>query len=397
MSDTDGTRPVQAGAWIELSRGALARNLAIFRRISAAGARAPRLGAVLKANAYGHGLREILPIVHPLVDLLYFIAPGDALGVRVYEARHGLGPRRVVVIGAVTPDEARELAQAGVEAVVGDGGWRALARELARPPAQRLRIHVHLDSGLGREGVLPEDVPAVFEGIAHDDSLEVVGAMSHFSNTEDVTEQTYAREQLARFDAGLRALQAVLGPRELERHFAASAAALVLPESRLDAIRVGIAAYGLWPSGSTRLSARIVLGEVPELRPVLAWRVRSQTVKTLPAGHFVGYGCTFRCARETRIAVLPVGYWDGYPRVLGGRAHVLVSGRRCPVLGRVMMNHIVADVTGVPDVEDSVVATLLGSDGAEAVSADQLAQWADTIHYEIVARLGAHLTRRVIG
>jgi alanine racemase len=139
-----------------------------------------------------------------------------------------------------------------------------------------------------------------------------------------------------------------------------------------------------------------VLGEVPQLKPVLTWRCASQTLKWLPAGSFVGYGCTYRCPHETRVAILPLGYYDGYPRIVSGKAHVLVHGHRCPVLGRVMMNHIVVDVTRVATSEDRVIATLSGEDGDEQVSAETLATWAQTINYEVVARLGEHLPRVVV-
>ena len=192
----------------------------------------------------------------------------------------------------------------------------------------------------------------------------------------------------------MREALGLTGP--LERHIAASAAALLLPQARHEVVRVGISLYGLWPSSETRLSARALLGRVPELRPVLSWRCRSQLTKWLPSGSYVGYGCTYRCPVDTRIAVLPMGYADGYPRLLSSRAHALVEGQRCPVLGRVMMNHVVIDVTRAARTDGPVTATLLGRDGDEQVSADQLAVWAQTINYEIVTRIGAHLRRVVI-
>jgi alanine racemase len=182
----------------------------------------------------------------------------------------------------------------------------------------------------------------------------------------------------------------------LQRHMAASAATLVLPRARYDAQRVGISLYGLWPSTETRLSARLVLGRVPELRPVLSWRCPSQVVKWLPAGSYVGYGCTYRCPEATRVAILPVGYFDGYARLMSGKAHVLVNGRRCPVLGRIMMNHIIVDVTRATHDERPLTATLIGKDGDEHLHVENLADWAQTIHYEFATRLGAHLRRVVV-
>jgi len=382
-------------SWLEIDATALRHNIGVFRQVVGPGV---RLGGVLKGNAYGHGLRQVLPTVHEWCDSLYVVDPHDGLAVRAFEKESGTPVRQLLVIGAVDAEEAVELARAGVDVVLTDPGQASFVPALRAAGVKKLRAHVHLDTGLGREGFTPADLPAGVAWIADaKDVIEVVGVLSHFANTEDVTEQTYATQQLEAFDAGLEKLRAALaiaGP--LERHISASAAALLLPRARLDAVRIGISLYGLWASNETRLSARAVLGEVPALRPVLSWRCTSQLTKWLPAGSYVGYGCTYRCPAETRIAVLPVGYFDGYPRILSGRAHVLVDGQRCPVLGRVMMNHLVIDVTRAAKDDGPVTATLMGRDGAEQLTADQLAGWAQTIHYEIVTRLGVHLRRAVI-
>lgn len=387
-------------SWIELSERALADNLAALRAMGAGAAPAPKLGVVLKANAYGHGLAPMLSLVHHRADILYFITAADALTVRRLETERGWEARRVLVMGPVTAEEALALARADVETVIADTSWSDVAAALRRAGLERrLRAHLHIDTGLGREGFAPAQLERgeVSFLSQHRDVIEVIGALSHFANTEDVTEQAYALAQLDEFEAGLRALAATLSiPDTLERHIAASAAALVLPASRYDAIRAGIATFGFWPSAQTRLSTRLVSGTLPRLTPVLAWRCPSQTVKWLAAGSFVGYGCTYRCSEPTRVAVLPVGYYDGYPRLASNRAHVLVNGRRCPVLGRVMMNHLVVDVTHATADERPVIATLIGQDGDEAVTAESLADWAQTIHYEIVARLASHVPRVIV-
>jgi alanine racemase len=384
-------------SWIELSASALRHNVHVFRNIGAATQPQPGVGVVLKGNAYGHGFDQVLPAVHQAVDAIYVITPQDGLAVRAYERASGRSARQVVVIGAVGPKEAVELSREGVDAVVADSAW-AEAIPLLRASGLALRVHVHLETGLGREGFSPGELARDLAFLVENrDVFEPVGVLSHFANVEDVTEQAYAQQQVRAFERGLEELQTLLKPaKPLQRHMAASAATLILPESRMDLTRVGISLYGLWPSNPTRLSARVVMGEVPLLRPVLSWRCRSQSVKLLPAGSYVGYGCTYRCTEPTRVAVLPVGYFDGYPRLASGRAHVLVNGQRCPVLGRVMMNHVMVDVTRASPDERPVVATLIGQDGEEQVSADMLATWADTIHYEIVTRLGAHLRRNVV-
>lgn len=396
---TSGGFPAHA-SWLELSASALRHNVEVFRALEAStGGPRRMLGVVLKGNAYGHGFREVLPLVHPLADVLYLITPQDALAVRAFERERGLGARQVLVMGPIGSDEAVALAREGVDAVVADLSWREVGAALRAARLERpLRVHVHIDTGLGREGFTLEQLPRDTAFLAQErEVFELAGVLSHFSNTEDVTEQGYALAQLEAFEVGVARLVEQLSPaRSPQRHIAASAASLVLPRARYDSLRVGISLYGLWPSPETRLSARLVLGELPTLRPVLSWRCRSQVVKWLPEGSYVGYGCTYRCSEPTRIAVLPVGYYDGYPRLVSGKAHVLVNGRRCPVLGRVMMNHLIVDVTRVTSDERPVTATLLGHEGDEQVSAEALAGWAQTIHYEVVTRLGAHLRRVVV-
>jgi alanine racemase len=379
-------------SWLEIDAGALAHNAAVFREVLGAGV---KLGGVLKGNAYGHGFPEVLPLVHAACDALYVIEARDALAIRAYEARLSAPRRQVLVLGAVDADEAVELARAHVDLALTDSAQARFVPAL-RAAGVRLRGHVHVDTGLGREGFSLDELQSALSWLAGArDAIEVAGVLSHFANTEDVTEQTYAAQQLSAFDEGTRRVRTALGAGSLERHIAASAAALLMPQARHDAVRIGISLYGLWASSETRLSARALLGRVPELRPVLCWRCRSQLVKWLPAGSYVGYGCTYRCPVATRIAVLPMGYYDGYPRLLSSRAHALVNGQRCPVLGRVMMNHVVIDVTRAARDDGPVTATLLGRDGDEQVSADQLAVWAQTINYEIVTRIGAHLRRIV--
>lgn len=392
MSTPPGSGAV--ASHLELSARAYAANVAAFRKVLGPGR---KLGAVLKGNAYGHGFFETLTLAHEKVDVLYVITPAEALAIRAWEDERDLEQRRVLVIGGASPDECVALAKERVAVVVAEPGFAAAAQAL-RDAGVTLDVHVHLDTGLGREGFTRAQLASGdADFLAREaDVFKLRGVLSHFANTEDVTEQSYAQAQLAAFDAGVALLgQRVPLPPDVERHVAASAAALVLPPSRYDVARVGIGLYGLWPSTETRLSARVVLGDVPALEPVLAWRSVSQVVKWLEAGSYVGYGCTWRCGAATRVAVLPVGYFDGYPRLASGKAHVLVNGRRCAVLGRVMMNHLIVDVTHAATSDAPLTATLLGRDGDEVVSAETLAGWAQTIHYEIVTRLGAHLRRDV--
>lgn len=391
-------RPPIVGSRIHLDLGAFRANVTAFRDLLGTGV---AVGGVVKGNAYGHGLDAILPAAHATCDVLHVVTAGEALHVRAVERARDLTRRRVLVIGPVRGPELVDLAAAGVEVVVGDAGTLADVVAAAPTLGAPLAVHVHVDSGLSREGFAPAHLADALAPLATvGDRVRVVGLLTHFADVEDVTEQRQALRQLEAFAEGERVAKQLLAdlgrPTELERHTAASAAALVLPPSRYDAVRVGIAAYGLWPSRETRIGVRAVLGREIDLRPVLSWRCPSQVVKAIEPGAYVGYGCTWRAEESTTVAVFPVGYHDGYPRLLSNQAHVLVRGRRCRVLGRVMMNHLVVDVTRVASPGDDVVATLIGRDDGAWVSADDLAGWAQTISYEIVTRLGAHLPRDVV-
>jgi alanine racemase len=178
------------------------------------------------------------------------------------------------------------------------------------------------------------------------------------------------------------------------RHIGSSAAAILFPQTHYDMVRPGIAAYGYWPSRETLLSAREHGAADLVLEPALTWKSVLTEIKDVPAGGFIGYGCTDKVEVDTRIAVVPVGYADGYRRTMSGRAHVLVAGRRCPVRGRICMNLIMVDVSHLDDPRDGDEVVLLGRQQDEELTAEQLGDWAHTIHYEIVAGLSAEIERR---
>jgi alanine racemase len=179
-------------------------------------------------------------------------------------------------------------------------------------------------------------------------------------------------------------------------HSACSAAALLFTRTHLDLARIGIALYGLWPSKETYVSCLELGKPTLDLRPVMTWKTRVAQLRDVGEGKYIGYGCTYRTTRDSRIALLPVGYYEGYDRGLTGMAHVLIRGRRAPIRGRVCMNMIMADITDIPGVGLQDEAVLLGRQGDEKVTAEQLAEWCSTISYEIVSRINPTLPRVVI-
>jgi alanine racemase len=375
-------------SWVELDGSAYVHNLVSLRRILAPGT---ELMAVVKANAYGHGMRELAPLAARHADALGVNSLDEAaelLGMGLGRPIHVLGPSepRDLEAAAILP---LEFTVATTEAL--DALARGATRDGARP-----RCHVKIETGCHRQGFLREEMEAVLERFARHPQLVWAGLCTHFANVEDTTDHSYARLQLESFlevEAWLRARGLDPG----KRHAACTAAALVMPESHLDMARLGVGTFGLWPSGETLVSARDTLGPAcPELRPVLTWKTRILQLKTIPAQSFVGYGCTVRTTRRTRLALLPVGYADGYDRGLSNNAHVLVRGRRAPVMGRVCMNMTMVDVTDVPGVAPGDEVVLLGRQGDEVISAESLARRLHTIVYEVTTRIAAGVPRRLV-
>ncbi len=372
-------------SWIEVSRGALAANLALFRSLLAP---ETALLAVVKANAYGHGLE--------LVSRTCADAGVAMLGVHSADevrALRAAGVRLpILVMGYLSARQVEEVVDRDVHVLVSSGEvLRAIAAHSRRLGAP-LPVHLKVDTGTHRQGVgTPEAV--ALASAARDAGLEVAGVATHFANIEDTTDHSYAFRQLALFRDAVAAIEGRVG-RIRWVHAACSAAALLFREADFSMVRVGISLYGHWPSKETYLSWLLAHGrDGVKLRPALSWRARVGQLKDVPEGAPIGYGLTFRPTRPSRIAALPVGYADGYPRALSNRARVLVRGRPAPVVGRVCMDIILADVTDVPGVSEGDVATLIGTDGDDHVSAEELAEHAGTINYEILARLSPTLPR----
>jgi len=372
-------------SWIELDADALSHNLSTFRSLIPA---ETRLQWVVKANAYGHGLEPMVGLARENgVDLLGVHAIEEAARIR---GAGWTGP--IYLLGPTARANLPMIRTLDLETVVFDLDTLAALDRIGdrdRP----IGVHLKLETGTHRQGILEEDLPEFARFLEGASGVRLAGISTHFANIEDTTDHGYARRQLARF----RELADPLRERfpGAVRHTACTAAVLTMPETYFEMVRVGIGSYGYWPSRETLVACRDRLGHPISLTPVLSWKARIGQLRTIPAGSYVGYGCTDRVGRTTRVAVLPIGYADGYDRGLSRLGHVLVRGRRAPILGRICMNICMVDVTDVPDVsvEDEVV--LLGGEGEESVTATDLAEQIQTISYEVLARLSPTLPRFV--
>jgi alanine racemase len=386
------------GAAAQLDRAALVHNLDVARR-HADGA---EVMCVVKADGYGHGARRVTPVLERAGCEHFGVATVEE-GLELRE--EGVAGTILVLGGACWLRAPSMLVHARLTPLLSSAEELAtLADHLRRhPPAEPLCAHVKIDTGMSRIGVPVGDDPEaalapLIELALATPELRITGAATHFANA-DLHDEDFTDVQAERFGHALAMLLHGGLPLEVA-HLSNSAATLELPGltkrhgGPLDVwVRPGLMLYGISPFADRRYA--------DELRPVMSWTAPIVARKRVPAGTPVSYGSTFTCERETELAVIGTGYADGYPRSISGKGAVLIGGRRAPIRGRVCMDLFVVDVTDVAaelgpaacDVGASV--TLLGRDGDEEIDCYEVADWADTIPYEIITRVGARVPRQL--
>ncbi len=324
-----------------------------------------RLIAVVKANGYGHGA---VPVARAALG-------GGATWLAVAtleEARELTGlahAERILVMGGLVPDQAPAAAASGFSIGVSSADF---ARALGDGD-EVVPVHLKIDTGMGRFGSAPDEAAAVAKVITDSPGLRLAGTWTHCAAAG--TDGAMTRRQFDRFQAAL----ATLGVESGLRHACNSAAAYRYPEMALDAVRVGIGLYGCdWPGASPALALRSVVTHV----------------KALAAGGTVGYGATWTARTHARVATVAIGYADGVMRARANRGHVLVRGRTAPLIGAVSMDAITIDVSAVPGVEVGDVVTIIGADGDELITAEEVAEWSGTISYEVLTAIGPRVKRR---
>ncbi len=335
--------------------------------------------SVVKADAYGHGAG---PVAKTLAR-----AGSDAFGVATLE--EGVELRRagirspILILAGVYPDQLDEILRYRLTAVLSDLETLERFEGALRRRHASLGFHLKIDTGMGRMGLLPSETDRWLSKLGGLKALRFDGLCSHFSDAES-EEEDYTQNQLKSF-AGVveRLRRAGLCPPLI--HMALSAAVITLPRSYFSMVRPGLVLYGIHPSPAT--ARRMAL------RPVLSWKTRILQLKGLPKGSSISYGRTFVTKRPSLIATLPVGYADGYHRLLSNRGAVLVRGRRAPVVGRVCMDLTMVDVTDIRGVKQGDEVALLGKQGRKSISADEMARWAGTISYEVLTSISARVPR----
>lgn len=356
----------------DIDTSAFGRNIAAVAARLAPGS---RLVAVMKANAYGHGA----------VELAKKCTPGQVAMIAVVMLEEALELRTagitlpILVLGPLTEHQIRLAAAQQI--VVGIPGPEVLEAAARVARETEVAIHLKLDSGMGRMGCVESELPRVVEILKSASALRLDAIYTHFANAGDAGDDFTAR-QSARFDTLVATLKEA-GITAPIHHRANSAATMLGAYLPGEYVRVGLSLYGAEPldAGDSRLE------------PVMRWRTAIMRLKELPAGHSVGYGMTFHTSRPSRVATLPVGYADGYSRLLSNRGEVLIGGRRAPVVGRVSMDLVTVDVTDLPEAAVGDEVVLLGRQGDEEIAAEEIAAKIGTISYEVLCGVSARVPR----
>lgn len=367
----------------EVNASALINNFNEFRQISQ---NPDGIFPVIKANAYGHGMALTAKILK------------NAKGFCVNEIREAETLRRhgikqpIIVLGYMLPEFADDAVTLNTIPVIYSAGVVQALDRAAQTRKTRIPVIIKVETGTNRQGLLPKQALKLAMQIKDMSGVGLFGLSTHFADIEDTTDHSFAMSQLHRFmETAELFRQNRLDPGLLSA--ANSAAALLWPNTHLSITRLGIALYGMWPSKETFATAVQRHREAVNLQPVLTWKTRIIQVKQVEKGEYIGYGRTFRTTHRTRLAVIPVGYYDGYDRKASNRAHVLINGVRCQVRGRVCMNMFMVDITDVPSVKPGDEVVLLGKQGDEQITAEDLALWFNTINYEVTTRINENIPR----
>ncbi len=367
-------------SWLEISKKSITHNIKSIKSLLN---KETLFIAITKANAYGHGLVETSRIAAE--------NGADMIGVFSFEEAETLRKNKIkapiLILGYIPLENLGKAVKLNCHITA----YNEKTIKKLGSLKKKVQIHIKVETGTNRQGVALDDLPKFLQLISNHPSIQVVGLYSHFANVEDTTDHTFAKTQLNKFKQAIK-ICAKNDVYPTIKHLSATAAALIFPEAQFDAVRGGIGIYGLWPSPETKVSIKERTIKL-NLKPALSWKTIISQIKEIKKSEGIGYGLTEKVKHDSRVAILPVGYWDGYDRGLSRIGEVLVRGTRCKVLGRICMNMTMIDVTHVKNVkiEDEVV--LLGKQKKEEITAEEIAGKIGTINYEVVTRINPLLPR----
>lgn len=364
--------------FVKIKKQAIRSNIRTIRRLLS-----PKtlLWSVVKSNAYGHGLVAFSQLAAPDVDGFCVDSVLEGLKLR----QNGI-KKPVLVLGPTLPELFEIAAKNSISVSISTiEALRELAKIKTTP-----EFHFKIDTGMHRQGFYISQLPAAVKKLKSNKKLsgKLTGIFTHFASAKDINYPTYTDMQFDNFKKAIDLLEKA-GFQKLIKHAAATGGTLVNKKYHLDAVRIGIGLYGLWPSKELEIQKSKI-----RLSPVLSWHALISEIKFLKKGDYVGYDLAERVTKPTKIAILPIGYWHGFPRALSGSGEVLISGKRARVIGRVSMDLIVVNVDKIP-CKIGDLATIIGSQKNEESSAFDVAQKCGTVHYEFITRINPLIQREI--
>ncbi|MBR1691609.1 MAG: alanine racemase [Lachnospiraceae bacterium] len=342
-----------------------------------------KLIGVIKTDGYGHGA---VAIAGELEKLPYVWGYATATAEEAFLLRKEGMTKPILLLGYTFPYAYEQMIAQEIRPAVFRTDSLPQWEEAAKRAGKKAKVHIKTDTGMSRIGIMPDETGIDFiKQIMAYEHLEIEGIFTHFAKA-DVKELTPAKEQLLRFQTFVGRAEAECGIAIPLKHCSNSAAGMRMPEANMDAVRIGITQYGLMPSEE-------VADELTKLHPALTLKSRIVFLKTIEKGTQVSYGGTFEAQKAMRVATIPVGYGDGYPRSLSNKGCVLIHGKQAPILGRVCMDQFMVDVSHISDVMEGDEVTLIGSDGGECLTMEQLGALSGRFNYELACDLGKRIPR----
>ena len=362
--------------WIEVDRNAIKHNYRIFRNYIDKNS---KVLSVVKSNAYGHNFMEFAREQEKLgTDFLGVDSIQEALALRREKIE-----KPILVLGYTVPERIKEAAQKNISITISSFDSLSAVSKINK----KIKVHIKVDTGMNRHGFLKGDIDKVLKELSKKKNIIIEGLYTHFSIAKDPNKKGYTNSQIKKFKKWQEAFKKS-GYNPI-CHTSATGGALILKDANFDMVRIGIGLYGVWPSEESYLS----LKDKILLKKVLSWKTIVAEVKKIPKGSKVGYDGTAIVKRDTTLAVLPVGYWHGYPRALSNIGYVLVNGKRAKILGRVCMDIIMIDVTDVGKIKVGDEVVLIGRSGKEEITADHISGLLKGSTYELLTRINPLIKR----
>lgn len=354
--------------WLEISKSELLSNISEIKKLLPHN----KFMAVVKANAYGHGLLEVAKIIQNKVDYLAVFDFNDALFLR----KNGV-KKPLLVLSRIFPNQVDLAIKNDIEVTIS-------TFDIFSKIKKNLKIHICLDTGMGRDGFTSADTKKLIN-LLKKSPAKLCGIYAHFAAADEKNFDDYSAKQVRDLLNFKEQLVSAKIESPLIHHAASAGTIYGKNHADFNLARIGVSLYGLWPSSQRNKSIN--------LQPVLSWRAKISEIRFLPKGSTISYGCTHKLSRDSKLAVIPVGYYDGIFRLSSNQSFVILRGKKVPQIGRVTMNMMVFDVTDVKDAKIDDVVTIIGKDGKEEITADDWAAWSQTINYEVVTRLNPALIR----